>query len=259
MFVVEPFVAKLLLPNLGGGPNVWNSCVLFFQITLLLGYLYAHLLTSRVPSSYQLIVHLLVIWSPLIIFPIRAPGMVPHGEHPFIWIFSMLIGMIGLVFFAISTTAPLLQKWYSQTNSIAAADPYFLYASSNTGGIAGLLAYPFLIEPNFHLTQQSQLLQFVYFAFAVLTTVCGVLVHRSKTAIENPISVQDNTESEQFSLYQKLRLLVLTAIPSALVLALTTFVTTDLCSLPLFWIIPLFIYLVSFIIAFSRMSPMVLK
>jgi hypothetical protein len=150
MFVLEPFIAKMLLPLLGGSPNVWNTCVVFFQTTLLCGYFYAHVLTRKFPLNHlqltlgrQVSIQLLVVWLPLFLLPLRAPQDPPTEGHPYLWLFFTLVCLAGGVFFAISTTAPLLQKWFATVDDTEGKDPYFLYAASNLGAMVGLIAYPF--------------------------------------------------------------------------------------------------------------------
>lgn len=251
MFFIEPFVAKLLLPVLGGGPGVWNTCVLFFQIVLLLGYLYAHCLSKiRMPTT-PLAIHLLVVWLSVFVLPLRVWQFEPQstsGLPPSLWLLGTLSGMMGCVFFSISTTAPLLQRWFSELRFSRSADPYFLFAASNFGGLLGLLTYPFLIEPNLTLTQQAQILTGLYVFYAMLVSVAGVL--KFCRSDQSNVSNQEDSVAPQSRLYAKW--LLLTAIPSSLVLGLTEHVTGELSAIPLFWIVPLAIYLISFIVVFSR-------
>lgn len=289
MFLIEPFVAKLLLPLLGGGPNVWNTCIIFFQLILLAGYLYAHLITSRMQRPrYQVVIHLILVWVPLLFLPIKAPSAVPSEEHPVLWLLSMLAGMVGILFFAISATAPLLQKWYSRSGALGFSDPYFLYAFSNVGGLIGLLAYPFLLEPRFSIPQQVQMISAGYVCFAVLVSICGLAdtwSNRSAQArVANQVSdLEQNVESSFSEVLQESSSefvvdeveretpstavtgrdraiwIALASIPSSLFLGLTSYVTAQLSSIPLFWIVPLTIYLVSFIIAFGRLPAAILR
>ncbi|MBX9667569.1 MAG: fused MFS/spermidine synthase [Candidatus Obscuribacterales bacterium] len=262
MFLVEPYIAKLLLPAFGGGPNVWNTSVLFFQAVLLLGYCYSHLLSTRLPPSRQFIIHLLVVWSPVLLLPVRAPLVVPEGEIPSLSIMLLLASMVGAMFFSISTTAPLLQKWYAEMRGLGLHDPYVLYAASNVGGILGLVSYPFLVEPKLTLAEQSQLLSVLYICFAVLISTCGILVCRfgsqpsnvGKADSQQSLLPDSKVETSGVgpSWISIFRWLTLTMIPSSLVLGLTGFVTSQLSSIPLFWMIPLLIYLVSFILAFGK-------
>lgn len=273
MFVLEPFIAKMLLPLLGGSPNVWNTCVVFFQITLLCGYLYAHILTKnskqnlpQLSTGRQISIQLLVVWLPLLLLPLRAPQDPPTEGHPYLWLFFTLVCLVGGVFFAISTTAPLLQKWFATVGDSEGKDPYFLYAASNLGAMVGLIAYPFFLEPGFSLLEQSTIAAVLYVIFAGLITACAVLTYRHKAppaaaeAVEQiqadepkEVEATSNTlEPGKLERSQIVRLLCLTFIPASLTLGLTTYVTSELSAIPLFWVAPLFIYLTSFVIAFSR-------
>ncbi|MCA9803499.1 MAG: hypothetical protein KC777_16120 [Cyanobacteria bacterium HKST-UBA02] len=294
MFVLEPLVAKLILPRLGGAAAVWTACVLYYQVLLLAGYLYSHFLTVKLSLGKQLIVHGLVCCLPFLFLPLRLPFAEPQAEHPLIFLILTLTAMIGAMFFAISTTAPLLQKWYSDTGAPGSADPYFLYAASNAGGIIGLIAYPFFVEPRFSLIDQSALVAWLYGSLAGLIGLLLLLVwsrrpfaQRDASADADPeksakASVETSPETDKIpetgetvapeegsdleksedksgakaveepELKRQLNWLALTFVPSTLFLGLTTFVTTELAAVPFFWMVPLLIYLLSFIIAFSR-------
>src|SRR5262249_43945357 len=152
LFVAEPMAAKLVLPLLGGAPAVWNGCMLFFQAALLAGYLYAHLL-GRLPARAQVTAHAAVLAAALVSLPItlgsRAAG--PGDTPPLAWLLMTLAAIVGLPFFALAAAGPLLQRWYSRTDLPGASDPYFLYAASNAGSLAGLLLYPFVLEPSLRI------------------------------------------------------------------------------------------------------------
>ncbi|MBK9142801.1 MAG: hypothetical protein IPM23_09920 [Candidatus Melainabacteria bacterium] len=286
MFVLEPLVAKMILPRLGGAATVWTACVLYYQVLLLAGYLYAHFLTTRLSLGKQILMHGLVCCLPFLFLPLRLPFAEPQAEHPLIFLILTLTAMLGAMFFAISSTAPLLQKWYSDTGAPGAADPYFLYAASNAGGIIGLIAYPFLVEPRFSLIDQSSLVAWLYGSLAGLIGLLLLLVwsrrqagqmeagaeigNRGESNESAPDESMDKVtsesedkskeksadspeeKSEEPQLKRQLHWLALTFVPSSLFLGLTTFVTTELAAVPFFWMVPLFFYLISFIIAFSR-------
>ncbi len=292
MFCVEPFVAQLLLPALGGGPNVWTSCMLFFQAILLAGYIYAHLIT-RLSVRTQVVAQLLIVWLPVGCLPVQRPLPPPAETHPYLWAFFSLATIIGALFFSISTTAPLLQKWYSKIDAAGSADPYFLYAMSNLGGILGLVLYSLVVSPNLGLIDQSKSLSILYMSFAALITICsaffGFGLKRTKLGLEGGLSgeadVMPTTESSSASptpsqtsstssslsssptpsspttipTRQILYWLLMSMIPSSLVLGLTSYVTSEISSIPLFWTVPLFLYLLSFIIAFGRCPVSILK
>jgi hypothetical protein len=253
MFFIEPFVAKLLLPIWGGGPGVWNTCVLFFQVVLLLGYLYAHIVSKLAKPSVQLAAQMIVVWLSALQLPVQAwrfDSQTDTFGGPVCCLFITLAGMVGSLFFAISTTAPLLQRWYSASRFARSADPYFLFAASNFGGLLGLLTYPFVIEPYVTLAQQAQLISIGYGIFGCLVTIAGFsMLRRNGTIAERPAE-----DSRLPSFNSLIRWLLLSALPSSLVLGLTEHVTGELSAIPLFWIVPLAIYLISFIIVFGRDS-----
>ena len=156
LFTVEPMVGKMLLPRCGGTPAVWNTCMVFFQAVLLLSYGYAHVSTKLLGVRRQSILHLIVILLPLLALPVvfAADSNPPADENPSFWLLCQLTLSAGLPFFVISTTAPLLQKWFAGTGHKASSDPYFLYSTSNAGSLLALLAYPFLIEPRIGLLRR---------------------------------------------------------------------------------------------------------
>src|ERR1041384_1407874 len=149
LFLAQLIFARLVLPLLGGAPAVWNTAMVFYQAVLLAGYAYAHFVSSRWSVRMQVIVHAVVLGLPLLFLPFAVPvgWSPPPGANPIPWLFGLLAVAVGVPFFAVSTTSPLLQKWFAATEHPDAKDPYFLYAASNTGSLLGLLGYPFLVEP----------------------------------------------------------------------------------------------------------------
>ncbi len=264
MFLLEPVVGKMMLPFLGGSPNVWNTCVLFFQTTLLFGYGYAHwadkLASDTGRRKGQIVFHVILMWLPALLLPMRIPLGAPRDADPCFWLLGTLSIMCGAIFFAISTTAPLLQKWYFETKGLGSGDPYFLYALSNAGGMIGLCSYPFFFEPTFTVAQQNRLIQILYLSLAVLISICAVISFKG-TASKEFTDKDDRAIStvSDGGIPKWGELLLLTFIPSSLTLGLTTYVTSEMSPLPLFWVAPLFIYLVSFVIAFSRLPAGILK
>ncbi|MEY2665968.1 MAG: hypothetical protein RLZZ384_139 [Pseudomonadota bacterium] len=255
MFVLQPLFGKLLLPLLGGTPAVWNSCMVFYQSLLFLGYLYAHLIASRLHAHHQVIVHLSVIALSLLALPIALPDNLipPTQSNPTFWIFSTLALAIGLPFFILSTTSPLMQKWFSNIGHKNSADPYFLYAASNTGSLVSLLSYPFLIEPNWGLSAQQADWSMGYFGLCIFIALCGVAQWKNSQApqaSESPLTT--TMQAPVLSWKTKLYWGALAFVPSSLLLGLTNFISTDIASVPLLWIIPLTVYLLSFVIVFSR-------
>ncbi len=253
LFSVQPMIAKMLLPLLGGTPAVWNTCMLFFQAVLLGGYAYA-LLVSRWPLKRQLIVQLAVLGVAFISLPIGLSAAwsnsVPPTENPSLWLLLCLGVSVGLPFFIISSNSPLLQKWFSRTATDSAKDPYFLYAASNAGSLLALLAYPVLFEPYFTLRMQSRIWTVAYVALVLLIGIHSFLLFRS--AEQKKIETQSVLPAEKLTVGRRLRWLLLAFAPSSLMLGVTNYITTDIASVPLLWIIPLALYLLTMIFAFSR-------
>nr|WP_305906431.1 hypothetical protein [Methylomarinum sp. Ch1-1]MDP4519115.1 hypothetical protein [Methylomarinum sp. Ch1-1] len=181
MFVVQPMFGKLLLPLLGGTPAVWNTCMVFYQILLFLGYLYAHYLGVKQEKHRQILIHTVVLLISFIALPVALPeGATPPTEsNPTPWLIWTLFIAIGLPFFVVSATAPLLQKWFAQVGHHTSHDPYFLYAASNAGSLLALLSYPFILEPNIGLAEQRLLWSAGYVLLAVLIGACAFMLWRS--------------------------------------------------------------------------------
>ena len=260
MFVLQPLFGKLLLPLLGGSPSVWNTCMVFYQTILFFGYLYAHVLSTRCTKHKQILFHISIIGLSLIALPVALPENIapPTDSNPTFWLFWTLLLAIGLPFFVVSTTAPLIQKWFSQIGHRSSDDPYFLYVASNTGSLISLLSYPFLLEPNIGLAGQQTYWSIGYAILCLLIASCGGLLWKSQTA-----AIAETAITETISTRQKLHWLALAFVPSSLLLGLTNFISTDIASVPLLWIIPLTVYLLSFIIVFShwndRIHPWMVK
>ena len=253
LFSIQPMIAKMLLPLLGGTPAVWNTCMLFFQAVLLCGYAYA-LLVSRWPLKRQLIVQLVVLAIAFISLPIGLSSSwansVPPTDNPSLWLLMCLAASVGLPFFIVSSNSPLLQKWFSRTATESARDPYFLYSASNAGSLLALLAYPALMEPFFTLHAQGRLWTIGYGVLVLLIGMHAVMLWRSKTA--EPVAVKEETIEAKPSFNRRLRWLLLAFAPSSLMLGVTNYITTDIASVPLLWIIPLALYLLTMVFAFSR-------
>ena len=260
LFLVEPMLAKMALPMLGGTPAVWNTCLVFFQAVLLSGYLYTYASTRWLRRRTQIAVHLGLVLSAFAVLPLHIPaGWVPPAQsNPIASILLMLSVAVGLPFFLLSSSTPMLQRWFSESGDKQAADPYFLYAASNAGSLAGLLGYPLLLEPNLRLSEQSRLWSYGYALFVCLTAACGLLAWR---ALSSP-SLMDTAESPQAEQAQpvriwpqRLRWIALAFVPSSLMMGVTTALTTDVPSIPLFWVLPLAIYLLSFVLVFAKRPP----
>ena len=249
LFMVQPLVARMALPRLGGAPAVWNSAMLVYQALLLGGYAYAHAL-GRLTLRRQALVHLAVLVLAGLTLPIALADMPPlaAGWEP-VWVPLLFLATIGPVFFAVSAQAPLIQRWYAADAS--AGDPYWLYAASNLGSFAGLIAYPLLVEPNWSLAQQSRGWSLGYALLIVLVAATALSRWRSASAAgpeEAPEAAQPIGAS------RILYWIALAAVPSGLMLSTTTHLTTDIVAMPLLWVIPLGLYLLSFVFAFNERS-----
>jgi hypothetical protein len=247
-------VAKMVLPLLGGTPAVWNTCMVFFQAALLAGYAYAHAAPNWLGMRRQAIVHVILLLAPLIVLPIAiGPEWSPEGDaNPIPWLLGLLLLVVGLPFFVISTSAPLLQRWFASTGHPSARDPYFLYGASNIGSMLALLAYPTVVEPLLPLAEQSRLWQIGYIVLVGLTMICAVLLWRSAPSATTPAVPWDAPQSPPLSWPARLQWIALAFVPSSLMLGVTTYFTTDIAAIPLLWVLPLAIYLLSFIFVFAR-------
>ncbi len=265
LFVVQPMVGKMILPLLGGTPAVWSTCMVFFQAALLGGYAYAHASTAWLSVRRQMLLHLALLALPLAVLPLAVnPALLRGGEsNPVLDVLLLLSLSVGLPFLVVSATAPLIQKWFTQTGHPAARDPYFLYAASNLGSMLALLGYPTLIEPRLHLRgegwlTQTRLWSLGYLALALLIALCMLALWRCGPAApegEPDPSAMAEAEAPPEpppSWAQCLRWIALAFVPSSLMIGATTYVTTDIAAVPLLWVMPLAIYLLSFILAFGR-------
>ena len=256
MFILEPMFARMVLPLLGGSPAVWNTALVFYQIALLLGYGYVHGATSRLKPRHQVLLHLALLVAAFACLPIalRAASPPPANGQPLFWLLLVLLASVGLPFLAVSTTGPLLQKWLAATPHRWARDPYWLYAASNFGSFLGLLAYPLLIEPRLSLAQQSRWWSWGFAALAALVVGCALAARRFGAAAAGaaPDPASGAETSTPVPLRRKLRWALLAFAPSSLMMGATTHITTDIASVPLLWVIPLAVYLLSFVIVFAR-------
>ncbi|MDD1606179.1 MAG: spermidine synthase, partial [Methylococcaceae bacterium] len=228
MFVLQPLFGKILLPLLGGSPAVWNTCMVFYQSILFLGYLYAHALSTRYQNRPQILIHLAVILISLLALPVALPEntIPPTNSNPTFWLCWTLFLAIGLPFFILSTTAPLIQKWFSKIGHPSSDDPYFLYAASNTGSLIALLSYPFLLEPSIGLANQQTDWSIGYGLLCLLIAACGLLLWKSQQS-NNTLEI--NTPIVNGLPWStKLHWLALALVPSSLLLGLTNFISTDI-------------------------------
>jgi len=251
VFLVEPMVAKLVLPLLGGGPSIWNTSLVFFQVALLVGYAYANAL-QRIPSvRLQALVHGLLLLAAALVLPLRVHEALgpPSSEHPAFWLLGVLAVSLGPPFAALSATAPLVQAWYARVAHLEGGrGPYSLYAASNLGSLIALLAYPIVVEPSLTLKVQTISWTAGYGCFVLLMAGLGLIVAR--TADGAPAAVPAE-RAPPVAWKDRLRWMALAAIPSSLMLGVTTQITTDIASAPFLWVGPLALYLLTFVIAFQ--------
>lgn len=243
LFLVQPMIARMALPRLGGAPAVWNSAMLVYQALLLGGYAYAHLL-GRLKPRHQAVIHICLLLAAAMMLPIGLIAAVPPPDAaPAFWVPWMLAVSIGPLFFAVAAQAPLMQRWYA--TGADAGNPYALYVASNLGSFAGLIAYPLLVEPLMTLTAQSWLWSGGYVLLALLVLACALRLpdHAASTT---PV-VRTPAPSRR----EWLRWTLLAFVPSGLMLSTTTHLTTDIVAMPLLWVLPLGLYLLSFSVAFS--------
>ncbi len=254
LFLVEPMVGKLILPVAGGTPAVWTTSVLFFQVVLLFGYGYAHLV-SRLRPRFQVGVHLVVVAAALLALPIAIPAGIdpPAGDRLVFWVLGLLFLVVGLPFFALSSASPLLQHWFSLTGHEQAPDPYFLYRASNLASVAALLAYPYLVESQFGLRRQAFLWAVGYAAFLALLAVAALWIVRQRMVGGSQAGdLGARVEAAHITRRRRLRWVAIAATPATWMLAVTSYLTTTVLPLPLLWVVPLALYLLPFAIAFSR-------
>jgi hypothetical protein len=266
LFAIQPMFAKTVLPVLGGSPSVWSVSVFFFQTALLAGYLYAHLLINKVPSHLTGLVHLGVCIVAFAFLPIGMAtwmGEPPPGD-PYLWQLGMFAASIGLPFMAVSANAPLLQAWFARTGHPNARDPYFMYAASNLGSLIALLGYPFLLEPAFGLSELTHLWAYAY-GLLVLAIAGSFFLMRGaqaggvpETAAAAAPSADSDAPAAAPTLASRLSWVALAFVPSALMTAYTVHVTTDVASAPLLWVLPLAIYLSTFVLVF-RDRPLIAR
>ncbi len=303
LFLVQPMIGKMILPLLGGTPEVWNTCMVFFQAMLLAGYAYAHATTRWLGVRRQAAVHLAVLVLPLLLFAVAGPiavnkGLIVGGGNPAAGALLVLLCAVGLPFFVVSTTSPLLQQWFSSTDHPSARDPYFLSTASNSGSMLALVGYPVLVEPFLPLRNQAFNWAIGYGLYILLTGTCAVLLWKSGQAklesapasdpamaagearsiksspgrppgkgrfrkgdrpeqiVEQPAAKQPEAGETALigavTLGRRLRWILLAFVPSSLLMGVTTYITTDIAAIPLLWVPPLALYLLSFMLVFAK-------
>jgi hypothetical protein len=258
LFVVQPMFAKLVLPLFGGTPAVWNTAMVFFQAALLAGYAYAHGIASHLSLRNQVMVHGVLLAAALLTMPIGLPlGWVPSpGTFPGFALIGAMALAIGVPFVLVSATAPLLQSWFAKASGARGEDPYFLYAASNFGSLLALIAYPLAVEPTLELGEQTAAWSAGFILLMALVIGCGLIALRARAdaredgrLARGPAAAAD--WAAPITMGQRLHWVALAFVPSSLLLGATTYITTDIASVPLLWVIPLTLYLLSFVIAFA--------
>jgi hypothetical protein len=252
LFAVQPLFARMVLPRLGGTPAVWSVAMVFFQAMLLAGYGYAHLLMRHAGLTRAVIIHAFVLIAALPFLPIGiAQGFeTPPENGVTLWLLGLLAASIGLPFFAVSANGPLLQAWFSRTGHLNANDPYFLYGASNLGSFLALLAYPVLVEPLLALGEQAWLWTAGYAALIVAMLGCGGLAFAHSRA--DATATGDPTEAAAPSWRQRAEWCLWAFVPSALLVAVTAHLSTNIAAAPFLWVVPLGLYLFTFVLTFQR-------
>lgn len=252
LFLIQPMFTKLVLPRLGGAPTVWSVAMVFFQATLLAGYAYAHLMIRRLSPAVGALAHLGVLAAAALTLPISITeilGPQPHGSIA-LWLIAVFALSIGLPFAALSASAPLLQGWFAATGHPRAGNPYILYAASNLGSFAALIAYPVLVEPTLSLKDQMRLWSVGFAVLALLIAVTSLF------AMPQPKIGRSDSAAESVPMRSRAIWIAQAAVPAGLVIAVTSYITTDIASAPFLWVLPLALYLLTFVMAF-RDQPII--
>ncbi len=275
LFSVQPMIGKMALPELGGTPAVWNTCLVYFQGMLLCGYLVAHGIASKLAMRQGrlfvcCLLALAALWGAgFAMQPVELESSLGRRfaseTQPALVLLAALLRSATVPLVLVAATAPLLQAWFARTGHPRSSDPYFLYAASNAGSLLGLLAYPFLVEPNLGLAAQSRTWRVGFLAQAFLIVACGMAAWRvgrsgslGKPTVspgqENDLLGDSVRGGRGWVAARYLRWIILVFVPSSWLLGVTTYLTTDLAPVPLLWIIPLALYLLSFILAFAHVT-----
>ena len=251
LFFVQPMFAKMVLPLLGGSPSVWSTALVFFQATLLAGYLYAHLSATWLTPPQQVVLHLGVLAAASFILPIAVgTDIAPSVDQPIVWLLGFLTLSVGLPFFALSANAPLLQSWFARTSHPSAHDPYFLYAASNLGSMLALLGFPFFFERFLPIPAQSGLWTLGFLLLMMLVATSGLAIWRKDSM--HPRAFSPVGELTRLSWRTRARWIALAAIPSSLLVGVTAHLSVDVAAVPLLWVVPLALYLLTFALVFAR-------
>ncbi|MEH2507015.1 hypothetical protein V1290_005826 [Bradyrhizobium sp. AZCC 1578] len=253
LFSVQPLFTKMVLPRLGGSPAVWSVAMVFFQSLLLGGYAYAHFLMQARNRTIPVAVHLALLAVAMLTMPLSIAsgwGDPPNSGYA-LWLLGLFAVSIGLPFFALAANNPLLQAWFVRTGHPNGPDPYFLYASSNVGSFLALLSYPVLLEPMFTLRMQNLIWTGGYGLLIVLIAICGVLLLRSPVRAAERNLAPDDSDVRAPSWILRARWIFLAAVPSGLLIAVTAHISTDVAAAPLLWVLPLSLYLLTWVLVFQ--------
>lgn len=250
LFLLQPMISKIILPDFGGGSSIWLTSLIFYQLLLLAGYSFSHLLVSKAKPIRQALIYAGLIALSLLFIPIQI-----HFRQaditPVLHIFLLLLASIGLPYFLLSTTSPMVQYWIAASDTARKRNPYVLYAVSNTGSLAGLLCYPTIIEPNLANSRQMILLSYGFCIYAFLVFVCLVIYLKRKPAAKAP-AFPNPGQHEPVSGRSRLTWLGLAMLPAAALMVFTHHLTVDIVNFPLLWVIPLSLYLISFVVVFLK-------
>jgi hypothetical protein len=249
LFLVQPIIAKQILPWFGGSASVWNTCLFFFQFLLLLGYVYAHALTQWATIGQQAFIHVSLLALSLVSLPVIASPAWKSGEgEPALRILLLLCTTVGLPYLLLATTSPLLQVWYLRLR----ATPYRLFALSNAASLAGLLTYPFLLEPKLATTTQAKLWSAGFVVFVIVCAVVAILSASESTKLPTSIATKRTDKAASPTVAERVSWMILSGLGSLALVSVTSFVARNIVSMPLIWVVPLAIYLITFVMAFGR-------
>jgi hypothetical protein len=250
LFMVQPMFTKMVLPRFGGAPSVWSVAIVFFQGALLAGYAYAHWLTRYAGGRAAVVIHLGVMIAAALALPpsIAAGWGRPPPAEETLWLIGLFTASIGLPFFALAANSPLLQAWFARTDHPDAKDPYFLYAASNVGSFLALVSYPLVIEPFVRLGDQAWVWSIGFCFLIALLAACGLLRWRSPDTVAGVEDATDAPPTWKDAAFW----VALAAVPSGLLVAVTAHISTDVAAVPLLWVLPLALYLLTFVIVFAR-------
>src|ERR1035437_5658403 len=250
LFVVEPMFAKMALPALGGSPAVWSVAMVFFQTVMLLGYIYAHVLTKVLPVRIGALVHIDLLGLAFLSLPVGLRAGEASQDNPAFWLIGVFGFSVGLPFFALSAQGPLLQAWFARSDHPCAKDPYFLYAASNIGSFAALVAYPFVIEPLFGLSAQATTWTIGFVVMAGLVAAAGFTTCATPTRDDKSSSTTVTAiPTPRIAPMTFLKWVGLSLVPSGLMVSVTAHISTDIAATSLLWVLPLGFFFISALVS----------